>query len=49
MFIYYLVSNTYEFSHYGEASTFCRQIGGYIEVKKSWNPLRVFNTIYDSI
>lgn len=49
MFTYYLVNGTYSFSHYGEASSFCRRIGGTIEVKKSWNPLRIVNVIYDAL
>ncbi len=49
MFTYYQVNNTYNFSHYGEALTFSRQIGGTIVIKKSWNPLRIFSAIYDAI
>lgn len=49
MFTYYIVNGTYNFSHYGKALSFSRQINGNIEIKKSWNPLRVFNEIYDSI
>lgn len=48
MFTYYVVNGTYNFTHYGEASSFCRKIGGVIETKKSWNPIRVFSAIYNS-
>jgi len=49
MFTYYQVNGTYNFSHYGEARSFANRINGSITIKKSWNPLRVFNSIYDSI
>ena len=49
MFTVYVVNGTYKFSHYGEACSFARRIGGTVEVKKSCNPLRIFNAIYDSI
>lgn len=49
MFTYYQVNGSYNFSHYGEALSFARRIGGAIEVKKSFNPLRVLNSIYDAI
>lgn len=49
MFTYCQVNGTYNFSHYGEATFFASKIGGRIVVKKSWNPLRVFNAIYDAI
>ncbi len=49
MFTVYVVNGTYKFSHYGEALSYARQIGGTITTEKSCNPLRVFNAIYDSI
>jgi len=49
MFTYYQVNGRYNFSHYGEAVSFANRIGGRITIKKSWNPLRVFNAIYDAI
>ena len=49
MFTVYVVNGTYKFSHYGEALSYARRIGGTITTKKSCNPLRVFNAIYDSI
>lgn len=49
MFTYYQVNGSYNFSHYGEAVFFSRRINGTIKVKKSWNPLRAFNAVYDSI
>lgn len=49
MFTYYQVNGTYNFSHYGEALSFSRRINGSVKVKKSFNPLRIANLIYDAI
>jgi len=49
MFTVYQVNGRYNFSHYGEAVSFANRIGGAIVIKKSWNPLRIFNAIYDAI
>lgn len=49
MFTYYQVNGTYNFSHYGEALSFAKQIKGTIEVRKSWNPIRIVNAVYDAI
>ena len=49
MFTYYQVNNTYNFTHYGKALHFARSINGKIVIKRSWNPLRVFSEIYESI
>ena len=49
MFTYYQVEGHYNFSHYGEALHFARQINGDIVIKKSWNPLRIIMWIGNKI
>lgn len=45
----YVINGTYKFTHYGEALSFARKIGGTIETKRSFSPMTIFGKIYDSI
>ncbi len=49
MFKYYKVNNTYSFTHYGEALSFSRRIGGRITIHKTCNPVKILSSFIDSI
>ena len=48
-FYYYVVEGTYTFNHYGEARHFARQIGANIEIRRTYNPLRIAAQLIDRI